>query len=319
MYATLSVGDLASRTQVPVKTIRYYSDLGLLPQGDRSAGGHRRYGPAALERLQLIRQLRALELPIASITRVVSGEVSLSQLIAAELTAASQGILQLRWKEAALRALDEAADDTERARRLHLLERVQRLPHARADLADAWLRVIPHQVPPRLRDTIVGETAPDPSTSLTPQAVLAYAELHLIAHAPGFGFYWGAWTTRDKASLYTCMLDATKATAEALTRGDDPPAEVVDDVTSLVAKERGVDDTPYFRAALGPELRWAVSHFRRYADPLAACTDTQPNVAQAHCALLNALPGPRAPGSIQRAALAKLHRHLPMPLPDWPT
>lgn len=316
--ATFSVGDLASRTRLPVKTIRYYSDIGLLPQSDRSPGGHRRYGPAALERLRLIRQLRALEVPIAGIARVVSGELPLSELISAELSAATRGILRLRWREAALRALDEAVDDKERTRRLHLMERVQRLPHVHADLADAWSRVIPHNVPARLRDAIIAQTAPEPGPVPSCEAVLAYAELHVIVHDPGFGFYWGAWTTADKASLYAGMQHATVATAEAFVRGETPPAQVTDDVAALVAKGRGVDDGPCFRAALGPELRWAVHHFRRYAAPLAVLTGHSANVAHSHCLLLDALPGPASPGDTQRAALLRLHRNLPMPLPEWP-
>ncbi|MFD0853398.1 MerR family DNA-binding transcriptional regulator, partial [Actinomadura adrarensis] len=58
-----SIGELAERAGGTVKTVRFYSDLGLLPESPRSSGGHRRYGPAALERLRLIRSLRALDLP----------------------------------------------------------------------------------------------------------------------------------------------------------------------------------------------------------------------------------------------------------------
>lgn len=40
-----------------VKTVRFYTDSGLLVS-DRSAAGHRRYGPTDLVRLTLIRGLR---------------------------------------------------------------------------------------------------------------------------------------------------------------------------------------------------------------------------------------------------------------------
>lgn len=33
---TVGIGDLAARTGLPVKTIRYYSDIGLLPESGRS-------------------------------------------------------------------------------------------------------------------------------------------------------------------------------------------------------------------------------------------------------------------------------------------
>ncbi|MQY40729.1 hypothetical protein SRB17_87620 [Streptomyces sp. RB17] len=32
----MGIGDLAARTGLPVKTIRYYSDIGLLPESGRS-------------------------------------------------------------------------------------------------------------------------------------------------------------------------------------------------------------------------------------------------------------------------------------------
>ncbi len=53
-----TIGVLAGHAGVSVKTVRFYSDGGLLPEASRSAGGHRRYGPEAVERLALIRSLR---------------------------------------------------------------------------------------------------------------------------------------------------------------------------------------------------------------------------------------------------------------------
>lgn len=38
-----AIGDLARRTGLPVRTIRYYSDHGVLPPASRSPAGHRRY------------------------------------------------------------------------------------------------------------------------------------------------------------------------------------------------------------------------------------------------------------------------------------
>lgn len=50
-----SIGRLAEVSGLAVKTIRFYSDAGLLPSR-RTAAGHRRYAPADLPRLQLIRE-----------------------------------------------------------------------------------------------------------------------------------------------------------------------------------------------------------------------------------------------------------------------
>jgi hypothetical protein len=60
MTALLSIGELSARTGLPVRTIRFYSDSGVVPPAERSAGGYRLYGPDALARLGLVRTLRDL-------------------------------------------------------------------------------------------------------------------------------------------------------------------------------------------------------------------------------------------------------------------
>jgi len=54
----LSIGELAHLTGLPVKTIRYYSDIGLVPEARRTDAGYRRYDDAGLARLELVRTLR---------------------------------------------------------------------------------------------------------------------------------------------------------------------------------------------------------------------------------------------------------------------
>lgn len=40
---TVSIGELARRTNVSTRTIRYYEELGILPEPERTSGGTRRY------------------------------------------------------------------------------------------------------------------------------------------------------------------------------------------------------------------------------------------------------------------------------------
>ena len=56
----LSIGRLSRETGTKVQTIRYYEQIGLMPEADRSAGGQRRYTTADLERLAFIRHAREL-------------------------------------------------------------------------------------------------------------------------------------------------------------------------------------------------------------------------------------------------------------------
>lgn len=56
----LSIGTLAKRTGTKVQTIRYYEQIGLMPEPGRTDGGQRRYGDAELDRLSFIRHARQL-------------------------------------------------------------------------------------------------------------------------------------------------------------------------------------------------------------------------------------------------------------------
>lgn len=105
---TLGIGDLARRTGVPVRTIRFYCDEGLLEPA-RSVGGHRRFDVAAVDRLNLVRRLRGLGLGLRSITDVLTGRRSLADAVAAERAVLDHEVATLAWRRSALRAVEEAA------------------------------------------------------------------------------------------------------------------------------------------------------------------------------------------------------------------
>lgn len=63
----LSIGQLSTRAQVKVPTIRYYESIGLIAAPHRSDGNQRRYEPVALDRLTFIRHARDLGLSIDAI------------------------------------------------------------------------------------------------------------------------------------------------------------------------------------------------------------------------------------------------------------
>ncbi len=65
--AGMKIGELAVRSGLPVKTLRYYEDLGLLPAIGRTEGGYRLFGPGSLQRLEFIRRLKSLGLSLEEI------------------------------------------------------------------------------------------------------------------------------------------------------------------------------------------------------------------------------------------------------------
>ncbi len=66
-----SVGQVAALAGVTVRTLRHYDEIGLLPPGDRSPVGYRRYGDADLQRLQEIMFYRELGFSLDEITVLV--------------------------------------------------------------------------------------------------------------------------------------------------------------------------------------------------------------------------------------------------------
>lgn len=63
----LRISGASEATGLSARTIRYYEELGLLPEVRRRAGGRRVYGPQAVERLRFIRRLKRLGLSLAEI------------------------------------------------------------------------------------------------------------------------------------------------------------------------------------------------------------------------------------------------------------
>lgn len=66
-----SIGELSKRTKVKIPTIRYYEEMGLLAEAERTSGNQRRYDNDGLERLSFIRHARDLGFSIEAITSLI--------------------------------------------------------------------------------------------------------------------------------------------------------------------------------------------------------------------------------------------------------
>src|SRR6266550_3989803 len=92
-----SIGELSRLTGLPVRTIRFYSDGGLVPEAGRTPGGYRTYDREALQRLGLVPTLR----------KVLDREASVTSVAAAHAAALDIQIRGLRLRRAVLRAVVE--------------------------------------------------------------------------------------------------------------------------------------------------------------------------------------------------------------------
>lgn len=96
----LTIGQLARRTGVPVRTIRFWSDAGVLPETERSGSGHRRYDTQAVTRLELVKTLRDLGLGLDDVRLVLHRRRSVADVAAAHIDAIDAQIRALRTQRA---------------------------------------------------------------------------------------------------------------------------------------------------------------------------------------------------------------------------
>jgi Cu(I)-responsive transcriptional regulator len=68
----MTIGHLAKSTGCKVQTIRYYEEIGLMPEPMRSEGNQRLYGHSDVERLAFIRHSRELGFPLPAIRELLS-------------------------------------------------------------------------------------------------------------------------------------------------------------------------------------------------------------------------------------------------------
>ena len=103
-----TVGELAKRAGLTVRTLHHYEELGLLRPSGRSEAGYRRYGEADVLRLHRVLALRDAGLSLKEIAPLLDGEAP--QPLAAVLQAQIEQIeAQIEAQETLLQTLRNAA------------------------------------------------------------------------------------------------------------------------------------------------------------------------------------------------------------------
>jgi DNA-binding transcriptional MerR regulator len=127
----MSIGQLAERTGVPVRTIRFWSDAGVIPEPARSAGGYRLYDTEAVARVDLVRTLRELGLDLGTVRQVVRRQVTLTEVVRAHVSALDTEIRTLQVRRAVLWAAGQRAGTTEEMRLMHKLAQLSAVERQR--------------------------------------------------------------------------------------------------------------------------------------------------------------------------------------------
>jgi DNA-binding transcriptional MerR regulator len=134
----MMIGELAEHTGLSVRTLRFYANVGVLPETARTEAGYRLFGPDAVARGRLIRTLRELGVGLDDVRRVLAAEASLADVAAVHAQAVGAQIETLRLQRAVLRAVAKATD-------LRELEQMADSCGSRSvDLCPIQIATVPH-------------------------------------------------------------------------------------------------------------------------------------------------------------------------------
>lgn len=119
-----TIGQLARRTGVPARTIRFWSDAGLVPPAARSGGGYRLYDAAAVARLELVQTLRELGLGLDVVQAVLSRACTVAEVAAAHVAVLDTQIRTLRLRRAVLSTVAGGGHTIEETLIMHKLAKL---------------------------------------------------------------------------------------------------------------------------------------------------------------------------------------------------
>lgn len=256
-----------------MRTIRFYSDSGVVAPTTRSPAGYRLYDLDALLRLELLRTLRELGVDLATIQRVLDRELSVAEVAAAHADALDVRIRMLQLRRSVLRVVAGRGSGPEETKLMHRLtqlsgEERRRLIDDFLDgtfgTADAEPAVV----------AMVRAATPDLPDDPSGEQVAAWVELAGLIGDEDFrarirrtAGYQAAGRTPDiESEAGEELMEFTRQkVAEALESGIDPlgdrAAPVIDD---LVHRFAGV-----FARTPDTEFRdWMAQQFEEAHDPL---------------------------------------------------
>ena len=259
-----TIGELAVLTGLPVRTIRFWSDEGVVPPTDRTPAGYRLYDREARARLDLVRTLRDLGIDLATIQRLLARETTVAEVAAVHAEALDAQIRTLRLRRAVLRAVagrgagPEELELVNKLARLSAQER-RRLIEDFVDQAFEGLDVGPEFVA-KLRSTL-----PDLPEDASAGQVDAWIELAELVQDEDFRASMrriAAYQARERAEgartgtdedgkLVAVVLErTTEARAAGLAPAGAAARPVVDELAAAFADLFARPDGPAFRAWL---------------------------------------------------------------------
>src|SRR5438067_12844233 len=139
-YNVFTIEQVAARTGLTKRTLRYYEEVGLLPPTGRTEGNYRRYNEEDIQRLERIKKLRdLLGFSLADIRKLLNAEDERGQIKVAyqHETEAAAKIAQLDRADELIRIqlhlIEQKMEGLEQMRS-GLLSKLERHQYSREDL-----------------------------------------------------------------------------------------------------------------------------------------------------------------------------------------
>ncbi len=244
----LTIGELSKRTGVSVKTLRFYSDEGLLPPAERSRGGYRIYGDEALVRLDVVRTLREAGLTLDSIKKILRRETSLSDALRLRLAAVEAHVASLQRVGAALRAALRSEPNEDDVRRLCAVTRLSN--EERKAVIRGFFDQVAQDIPidESWKRQMVEASAPKLPDNPSPEQLDAWIELAEMVSDPSYvkslrdnaKEVWGKF---DMVRMKKASDDANAAAKDCMARSIAPQSgeakEIVERYAAALAAAKG--------------------------------------------------------------------------------
>jgi DNA-binding transcriptional MerR regulator len=184
----LTIGQLAERTGLTVRTIRFWSDAGVIPPTCRSAGGYRLYDAEAVVRLDLVRTLRELGLDLDTVQKILTRQCTVAEVARAHVDALDTQIRSLQVRRTVLRSITHQESTTEEMMLMHKLTRLSAQERQRMidDFVDRMVDGIDPQTPGAHIATRMRRLPAKLPDAPTPEQVEAWLELAELVGDAGF-------------------------------------------------------------------------------------------------------------------------------------
>ena len=246
-----TIGELARRTGLTTRTIRFYSDEGLLPPADRTYAGYRLYDSASLARLELLRTLRELGLGLPDAGAALAGRSSVADLARRHVELLDEQIRVLRLRRAVLRAIAKNDSELDEVRLMKDLatmtdEERKRLIDEFWDEVNAGLNINPEF------EAGMRSAKPELPEDPTPEQLQAWIELAELVRDKDFRARIRQMSeahavARDAGEQMSQAPDAarqqwlewTAAAAEAMDAGHEPSSAAGRKVAMMIAEAMG--------------------------------------------------------------------------------